>query len=433
MCLNNALIYPVNKVNPYHKKVSSNKTPSNIINIFMPENLLGSSSFKINEKILPKLCLFKKGLSLKNLNLKKKIPLIKNKSKLYIKEKVILKSNSENKNIFEHFFNNNHCKKKNNSFCYKNNDKNISESNDNINPKKDGLKKIQFNIKDTNNYYASRNKKRKDNSEIIMYLNKNLNNNISNLTLNKQNNKLKINSSYLIKNKSNYIPKYKTKINLNLYKNQQKNQSDNNNKYKIIESKTQKKNNAFENMSNKENININLSNINDSYYTNINESLVFSKPLKNKRKINLPFSPTSNKEQFYRQIKYKKCYIRNNKNEINIPYNKKIKLTRQNSYLNLNSAKIQQNKKNQNTTREECSSFADIDTYKKNYSMSSFDMVVKTNANSYSYANTELFISQNENNLQYTVNQGEYGVEMNHFRIIKIIQENKKMLVINEK
>ena len=96
------------------------------------------------------------------------------------------------------------------------------------------------------------------------------------------------------------------------------------------------------------------------------------------------------------------------------------------------SFKNQRNKKNNNTTREDGSSLADIDIYKKNNSMSSFDMAAKTNANSYSYANTELYISQNENNVQYKVNEGEFGVEMNHFRIIKIIQENKKMLIKRE-
>ena len=65
--------------------------------------------------------------------------------------------------------------------------------------------------------------------------------------------------------------------------------------------------------------------------------------------------------------------------------------------------------------------------------MSSFDIASKTNANSYSIGNTELYISQNENNFQYKVNEDDFGVEMNHFRIIKIIQDNKKMLLNSEK
>ena len=441
MSLNNALIYPVNKIPPYTKKELSNKTPSNIINLFLPDNQLGPTSFKFNEKILPKLVLFKKGSSLKNLNLKNQIPSIKDKSlKLSIKEKA-LKSNSENKNILENYFNKINYKKKNNSFCYQNNNnKNTyNESSDNCNPKNEKYTKLKLNIKDSKNY-ASRNKYHKENTEILMYLNKNFNNNNNcNLTLNKQNKKIKTNKSYIMKNKSNFIPKFKTKINLTLNLNQQKktNHITNSNKYKIMESKTHDKINTYgnikSNISDKENINnINISNLNE---TNINESLVFSIPKKNKKKkINLPFSPTSNKDQFFRQIKYRKCYIRNNQNEINIPYNKKIKLTRQNSYYNLNmiSFKNQRNKKN-NTTREDGSSLADIEIYKKNNSMSSFDMAAKTNANSYSYANTELCISQNENNIQYKVNEGDFGVEMNHFRIIKIIQENKKMLIKREK
>ena len=122
-----------------------------------------------------------------------------------------------------------------------------------------------------------------------------------------------------------------------------------------------------------------------------------------KKKIDLPFSPNSNKDQFFRQIKYKKCYIRNNKNDANIPYNKKNKLSRQNSYYNLNliNLKSRQNKKINNTTREDGSSFADMDIYKKNNSMSSFDLATKTNANSYSYANNELSIAANENKIEY--------------------------------
>ena len=271
MSLNNALIYPVNKIPPYTKKESSNKTPTNIINLFLPGNQLGSASFKLNEKILPKLLLSKKGFSLKNLNIKHKIPLIKYKSsKISIKEKPIIKSNSENKNIFENFFNKMNSKRKNNSFCYQNNIKNSpNASSDNYNSKNEKFKKIKLNIKDSKHYYGSRNKYHKDNSEILMYLNKNMNINNSNITLNKQNKKIKLNKSYLIKNKSNFIPKYKTKINLTLYINQQKNSNYINNKYKIKESKTHDKINTYaniqSNISDKENINnINISYLNES-------------------------------------------------------------------------------------------------------------------------------------------------------------------------
>ena len=61
------------------------------------------------------------------------------------------------------------------------------------------------------------------------------------------------------------------------------------------------------NIIDKENLNnLNISNLNES---NINSSLLLSKSKKYiKKKINLPPSPTSNREQFYKQIKYKRRY-----------------------------------------------------------------------------------------------------------------------------
>ena len=87
---------------------------------------------------------------------------------------------------------------------------------------------------------------------------------------------------------------------------------------------------------------------------------------------------------------------------------------------------------NNNDIREDGNySSADIEPYKKNNSISSFDLPTKTN--SYSCANNELYIISNENNFEYKVNYKNYGVEMNHFRIVKIIQDNKRMLKKNEK
>ena len=163
-----------------------------------------------------------------------------------------------------------------------------------------------------------------------------------------------------------------------------------------------------------------------------------SKPIKNaKKKINLPFSPTSNREQFYKQIKYKKYYIRNNKNEneSNIPFRKNTKLTKQNSFYNSNSNsnfifKIKDNKKLNDLKKEDSNSIVDIDIFNKNNSMSFFGMDKKTNVNSYS--NIELCISTNENNFEYKAKYLANEVEMNHFRIVKIIQSNKLMLIKNE-
>ena len=431
MSLNNALIYPANNLQNYTKKELMTKNSTNIINLILPNNSTNLSSFKLIDKLNPKVYLTKKGLSLKNLNLKQKIPLMKdNPLKNYSKDKKFLKSNSANKNIFESFFNKiNYKKKKNNSFCLHSNKEIIHT--DSINNNNEIFSKINIDIKNhlknTKSFSTSRNLSNA-NSEELIQANKNNNNN---QILSRQSKKLKSNKSYLIKNKSTYIPKYKTKINLNLYVNQKKLI---NYKSKRLDSKTHiNKNKTFgimqTNLSDKENIN--LTSNNDT--ANITESIIFYNLKQNsKKKINLPFSPNSKKENFYRQIKYKKCYIRNSKNDTNIPYNKKNKLLRQNSYYNLNlvNLKNRQNKKINNTTREDGSSFAEMDNlYKKN---SSFDLINKTNTNSYSYVANELCITANENNIQYKGNDSNYGVEMSHFNIVKIIQKNKSLLVKNE-
>ena len=75
-----------------------------------------------------------------------------------------------------------------------------------------------------------------------------------------------------------------------------------------------------------------------------------------------------------------------------------------------------------------------MDIYKKNInSMSSYELAHKINSNSYCYDNTELSIVSKENNIGYSANNEDYGVEMNHFRIVRIIQENKNLLIKSEK
>ena len=423
MSFSNDLIYPVNKLPTFTKKELLNKNNSNIINLILPGYKKGSSIFKLNEKIIPKLFLSKNRYSLKNLNLKHRVALLKDKgSHFYNKDKIIIKSNSENKiNII---------RKKNNSFCIPNNIKIIhNDSLKNINSKNETFSKLKLDIKNNN---TSRNISYNGNSVDLTYLNKNINNN--NITFSKQNKKIKKTKSYLVKNKNILIPKFKNKINLTLCEDQQK-KINYLTKYKISENKIQEKNNTYRhipiNISDKENIN--STNLNES---NTNESfLLFSKPKKNnKRRINLPFSPTSINNKFYKQIKYKKCYIRNSKNESNIPFNKNNKLTRQNSYYNLNIFNLKKSQNKILTNREEGNSFAEIDIFKKNNSMSSFDMPTKTNSYSY-YNNNELCIISKENNIEYITknNVENFGVEMNHFRIVKIIQNNKNMLIKNEK
>ena len=155
----------------------------------------------------------------------------------------------------------------------------------------------------------------------------------------------------------------------------------------------------------------------------------------------MPFSPCANKDEYFRQIKSKKCYIRN---DINIPYDKNNNLTRQNSYYNLINHRKQRNKKiNINTTRDEQNIFTETELFRKNNSMCSFDFSTQNNLNSNLYVNTEYNkeihydkcdnknINNNDIKKNNSKNDGYIGVEMNHFRIVKFIQESKSLLLKN--
>ena len=140
MSLSNDIIYPANKLPIYSKKDLFSKKPSNIINLILPGYQKGSSIFKLNEKIIPKLFLSKKGYSWKNLNLKHRASILKsNTTNFYTKDKIIIKSNSENKiNII---------RKKNNSFCVPHETKVILiESLKKNNYKKEIITKLKLNI-----------------------------------------------------------------------------------------------------------------------------------------------------------------------------------------------------------------------------------------------------------------------------------------------
>ena len=438
MKLNNALIYPINKVPTYTKKESLNKRASSIINIILPGHKKGLSSFKISKKLMPKLFLSKKRYSLKNINSNPKLLSLKsNDSTLYLKEQKLTKSNSSHPAKIEENLNEiNYKKRKNTSFYNQNNNNNIEKkTTQNSNFKNETFSNVKLIIKNARSFSSSRNINYFTNSDELIHVNKNNNNNI---ILNRNNKKLRIKKkSSLFKNKNNFICNIKTSINLSFCDND-KNDIYFYNGYKITRNKIPEKiyKKIKTNISDKENINNqNISNLNES---NINESLFLSKPIKNtKKKINLPFSPTSNREQFYKQIKYKKYYIRNNKNETesNIPFRKNTKLTKQNSFYNSNSNsnlifKIKDNKKLNDLKKEDSNSIVDIDIFNKNSSMSFFGIDKKANANPYS--NSELCISTNENNFEYKAKYLVNEVEMNHFKIVKIIQNNKLMLIKNE-
>ena len=444
MSFNSALIYPSNQFPNYTKKKLLIKNPSKIINLILNKSHIGSSSFQNNNKVVSKIFLTKKEHSLKGINLKYKIPLSKdNTTKFLTKEKILLKSNSENKNVLENYINKiyEHKKTKNNSFCLMNYNSNLNHESLNE-QKNETFTKLKISKKN----HSSRNLSRKNSFGNINKFSKVEKNNNLGRNIIRQNKKIKLNQSYVSKNKTTFIPKFKNKINLSFYENQRKRQKNINHKYHMIDNKANESSYTYSikhiTMADKENINSNI-NKPDIIAVNISENLSLNKFKNNKnlkKKIKLPFSPNSNKKEIFKQIKNKKCFIRNNKNEINIPYNKKNKLTRQNSYYNFNSNNlnsIKNRKMINNTTREDASSLIDIDMTKKNNSIYYFDSVIGTNVNNNSFsnlnANPELNIVK-ENNLNYLHNnETNNGVEMNHFKIVALIQENKNSLEKFEK
>lgn len=442
MSFTRELILPMSKIknNSHNELLYSN--PPNIINLILPTHQRISSIFKLTDKATQKLILTKKGISLKNFNSKRKIPITN-------PDKILLKSCSGNKNIFEKI---NYKKKKSNSFCLSSNkeiqNEIINSSHGHVNNKSESFSKIKIN-KNVKSYCASRNMSYFGNSVELNHVI----NNINNKSKNKNSNKIiKITKSSAIKlgtNNNNLIPKFKTKINLTSYISNQKNlklkprikitkgkmRENNNSSYR-----NEKYGNNHINITDKENIN--LTNVNESNI-NMNESALISRPRKkpSRKKINLPFSPCANKDEYFRQIKSKKCYIRN---DINIPYDKNNNLTRQNSYYNLINHRKQRNKKiNINTTRDEQNIFTETELFRKNNSMCSFDFSTQNNLNSNLYVNTEYNkeinydkcdnknINNNDIKKNNSKNDGYIGVEMNHFRIVKFIQESKSLLLKN--
>jgi len=443
MSFSRELILPMNKIknNSQNELLISN--PPNIINLILPTHQRISSIFKLGDKVTQKLVLTKKGISLKNFNSKNKIPTSN-------VERILLRSCSGSKNILEKI---NFKKKKSNSFCLAS-DKDlqneiINSSHGHVSNKSETFSKIKLN-KNVNSYCASRNLSYYGNSEGMNRVNKNKKKNksiklIKPCSIKSNNN---INTS---NNNINFIPKLKSKINLSSYISQQRH-GKLKPRIKITKGKlsVKKNNNSFVkekygsnhiNITDKENINTTNINTNDNNLI-IDESMLFSRPRKktSRKKINLPFSPCANKEEYFRQIKSKKCYIRN---EINIPYDKNNHLTRQNSYYNLINDRKQRNKKlNINTTREEQSILTETENFRKNNSMCSFELPPQKIMNSSRYINTEFHrevhsnkcnnsFSVNNNTKENNDNNNYFGVEMNHFRIVKFIQESKNMLLKN--
>jgi len=444
MSFSRELILPMNKIknNSQNELLISN--PPNIINLILPTHQRISSIFKLGDKVTQKLVLTKKGISLKNFNSKNKIPTSN-------VERILLRSCSGSKNILEKI---NFKKKKSNSFCLAS-DKDlqneiINSSHGHVSNKSETFSKIKLN-KNVNSYCASRNLSYYGNSEGMNRVNKNKKKNKSIKLIKPCSIKSNNNNINTSNNNINFIPKLKSKINLSSYISQQRH-GKLKPRIKITKGKlsVNKNNNSFVkekygsnhiNITDKENINTTNINTNDNNLI-IDENMLFSRPRKktSRKKINLPFSPCANKEEYFRQIKSKKCYIRN---EINIPYDKNNHLTRQNSYYNLINDRKQRNKKlNINTTREEQSILTETENFRKNNSMCSFELPPQKIMNSSRYINTEFHrevhsnkcnnsFSVNNNTKENNDNNSYFGVEMNHFRIVKFIQESKNMLLKN--
>lgn len=394
---------PLRKMKNNSQKNILYTNPPNIINLILPTHPKISSIFKLSNKFAQKIVLSKKGISLK---------------KSLSKRKMSIKKSS--KNIFEKI---NFKKKKNNSFYIPPNkdlqDEIKNYSHGHISNNSETLLKLKTN-KNTRSFCSSRNISYCANSE-------SLNPNIKKENSPKQNNKkIKLTKLKAIKSNNYFITKYKSKLSLNT-----KSRNKLSKNAKIAKSKLINGKNIFY-ITDKENIN--TTNINDNNI-NITEASLFTRPKKkiSHKKLDLPLSPYSNKDESYNKIKNKKCLIRNCKNEINIPLNKNNKLSRQNSYYNLINYRKQKNKKiNINTTREEANSFVESDNYKKNNSMCSFELVAQKHMNSSSYMNTELnknYFNMKENENKHNNKYDLFGVEMNHFRIVKFIQDTKNFLV----
>ena len=181
----------------------------------------------------------------------------------------------------------------------------------------------------------------------------------------------------------------------------------------------------------------NITETNNNELTNENKICKQKKIIK--KKLSLPIHPNSKKEELYKQIETKnKSLMKNrNKSDVIIPYNKKnnksFRIIKNNSpssyFYGIKDKKfdIHYTLKNKNN------SFFDIynnnvDNDQSNNFFDSFD----------SYNEENKFCDLNKNNLLCLENEklekdDLFGVEMAHFRIVSIIQENKKLLNYKDK
>ena len=351
--------------------------------------------------------------------------------------------------------------KKAKSFCKS---KNLNFSLGSVDIKKMTKKRISFldkseNKKENINMSLNKKNKNKDNSKVyLIKKRKNFSHDIKtkiNLYIEQQ--KKYSQREYINKDKY-YTSLIKKNINNNnisfsydIHKKMKKLKTNNNNTFGNITTNnsdkentnmTTKKNNITTTYSNTNNIHYYTTNFNSS--TNItetnndlyNEHKGSKEKRFSKKKVKLPFHPYSKKEEEYNHsnIAPKKYLIRNNRSEINIPYNKKnkaSKIKRENStnnftLFNLKNKKIGKIKMNKNNTSRQNNNTSLIDLYEKNNFINSSETLhIK---NKIYFHKNDLTISSKDKDKELSE-----GIEMNHFRIVSIIQENKRLLMQNDK
>ena len=295
--------------------------------------------------------------------------------------------------------------------------------------------------------------------------NKSLSNNINNFSINKNN---QSSIKYLNKNKKNYSQDLKYKIslfvkelklkssgkilktsnsgkNINNIKSSEKIYGNiiTNNSDKENTDFSTKKNNLTTHSNNMPYFTTNFNNSTNITETRNNEFIIENKPSNKKKiikkKLGLPFHPNSRKVEYYNNIESKNnLLIRNNKSEIYIPYNKKNNRIKKdispfnNCRIKLGKFNIHhsaRNKKNKNDSFFDLYSDINNNDNDKRYKIRDpFDSLKNFNK-SYVESNNNFIILRNEN-----IEKEELiSVELAHFRIVAIIQENKKILKYQEK
>ena len=475
MNLNSQLNYSLNK-NKSYKKDMINKNVSKIINLILSNKSHILSNLKFQSNIIN----IKKGFSLKNYNyIKNKNSKTKENQRLFYrglsKLNLINKTNINIINIYNKKknkikYNNFYTLKKPNHY---NNLKNNEIPNDVKSFQKTKKKLLNYlkteftpKLKKSKIFSISRNLDKGENSLIIK---RKLKRDLSSFEKIKNENRLKrtikslnknINKFYLIKKQKNFSQSVRTKINLYMKKQKKFSQGEYSSVF-LKKNEIQKKDNILNsygrfkkkrraNEQNNTFFNITTNNSdkntttysNNIHYTNYNsitnisdannefnyENKCSKEKKTLKKKINLPFHPNSKKDNFYIKIDSKNYLLRNNKSEINIPLNKKnkilkIKRDKMNNIYKLIKMKNKKFRKYgfNNTTRMKNNSM--FLCRNKNF-ISSFDC-----SNSNTKKNNFCICSScKKDNKEFCED-----IEMNHFRIVTIIQENKKILSENEK